>query len=80
MIFFKDIQEPSEKFFWPEEVPEVDEDEQVEEELNISLNEQLEILNFYLRHTYNYCVYCGTVYEDVSDLMEECPGPNRQDH
>jgi len=76
----KDIQEPSEKFFWPEEVLEVDADEPTEEELNISLNEQLEILNFYLRCTYNYCVYCGTVYEDESDLMEECPGPNRQDH
>ncbi|XP_060875118.1 G patch domain-containing protein 11 isoform X2 [Metopolophium dirhodum] len=77
----QDIQEPSEKFFWPEEVPEDDADEPEEEELNIiSLNEQLEILNFYLRRTYNYCVYCGTVYEDESDLMEECPGPNRQDH
>ncbi|KAL4084916.1 hypothetical protein QTP88_027784 [Uroleucon formosanum] len=77
----QDIQEPSEKFFWPEEVPEVDPDKSDEEELNItSLNEQLEILNFYLRCTYNYCVYCGTVYENETDLMEECPGPNRQDH
>ncbi|XP_027841330.2 G patch domain-containing protein 11-like [Aphis gossypii] len=84
----QDIQEPSEKFFWPKEVSEVDtnklkqeeEEEEEEDEDVISINEQLEILNFYLRQTYNYCVYCGTVYDDETDMMEECPGPNRQDH
>ncbi|KAE9544456.1 hypothetical protein AGLY_001635 [Aphis glycines] len=87
----QDIQEPSEKFFWPKEVSEVDtnklkqeeeeeEEEEEDEEDVISINEQLEILNFYLRQTHNYCVYCGTVYDDETDMMEECPGPNRQDH
>lgn len=46
----------------------------------MSITEQLEILNFYLRRTYNYCVYCGTVYNDGEDLERECPGSNRQDH
>ncbi|XP_025192952.1 G patch domain-containing protein 11 isoform X2 [Melanaphis sacchari] len=79
----QDIQEPSEKFFWPEEVSEVNTNEPKQEEDEedvIPINEQLKILNFYLRHTYNYCVYCGTVYDDETDLMEGCPGPNRQDH
>lgn len=46
----------------------------------MTITEQLEILNFYLRRTYNYCVYCGTVYNDEKDLEGECPGSNRQDH
>lgn len=46
----------------------------------MTITEQLEIVNFYLRRTYYYCVYCGTVYEDNEDLDGECPGPNRQDH
>ncbi|XP_026823187.1 G patch domain-containing protein 11 [Rhopalosiphum maidis] len=78
----QDILEPSEKFFWPVESSDVETDKPKQEEVEdlMSLNEQLEILNFYLRHTYNYCVYCGIVFNDESDLMEECPGPNRQDH
>lgn len=56
-----------------ESIEEVDQD-------NMSITEQLELVNFYLRHTYNYCVYCGTVYNDEEDLKGECPGPNRQDH
>jgi len=46
----------------------------------MSITEQLQIINIYLRRTYNYCVYCGTVYDDERDLEGECPGPNRQDH
>jgi len=82
-FIFKDIQEASEKFFWPKQVSEVDTNEPKQEEDEedvIPINGQLEILNFYLRQTYNYCVYCGIVYDDETDLMEECPGPNRQDH
>lgn len=46
----------------------------------MSITEQLELLLIYLRRTYNYCIYCGTVYNDKQDLEGECPGPNRQDH
>jgi len=81
---FKDIQEPSEKYFWPE-VPADDLEQNIEEpekfeQDNMSITEQLELVNVYLRRTYNYCIYCGTVYNDENDLLGECPGPNRQDH
>lgn len=81
---FKDIEEPSEKFFWPEVPVEDDADEESikepEEQDNMSITEQLQLVHIYLRRTYNYCVYCGTVYDDEQDLEGECPGPNRQDH
>lgn len=86
MYTFKDIQDPPEKFFWPDEPKDNVDEESVEEsedheEANImSITEQLNIVNYYLRRTYNYCVYCGTVYEDEEDLNRECPGSNRQDH
>lgn len=78
----KDIHEPSEKYFWPE-VPADDVEEQSIEECEeetMSITEQLQIIIFYLRRTYNYCVYCGTVYDDQNDLEGECTGPTRQDH
>lgn len=34
---------------------------------------------FYLRHRYNYCLYCGCAYTDAQD-KEKCPGPLEQDH
>ncbi|VVC28988.1 G-patch domain,Domain of unknown function DUF4187 [Cinara cedri] len=80
-----DIQEPSEHYFWPNDSTDnlseqnAEEMEEHKEENIMSITEQFKILNFYLRRTYNYCVYCGTVYNDQNDL-EECPGPNRQDH
>ncbi|XP_050523682.1 G patch domain-containing protein 11 isoform X2 [Daktulosphaira vitifoliae] len=79
----KDIQEPLEKFLWPEDPNDKQNDEIVEEidiEDKMSVSEQLEIVNVYLRKTYNYCVYCGTVYNNDDDLTNECPGPKRQDH
>lgn len=71
---------------WPEDPADLQDEQTVVEleqekvEDNMTIAEQLEIVNFYLRRTYNYCVYCGTVYDDERDLNEECPGPNRQDH
>ncbi|CAH1726390.1 unnamed protein product [Aphis gossypii] len=82
----QDIQEPFKKYFWPKEVSEVDTNEPIQEEEEdededfLSIDEQLEILNIYLRRTYYYCVYCVTVYDDETDLMEKCPGLYRQHH
>ncbi|XP_050439341.1 G patch domain-containing protein 11 [Adelges cooleyi] len=81
----KDIQEPSETFLWPEVTDDTDKDDIAAEdtevvEENMSIAEQLEIVKYYLRKTYKYCVYCGTVYDNEEDLDNECPGPSRQDH
>lgn len=87
MYTFKGIQEPSEKYFWPKnpfEGIDVQTAEEIEvteksDEDNMTITEQFKILNFYLRRAYNYCNYCGIVYDDQKDL-QECPGPDRQDH
>lgn len=73
MYNFKDIQEPFEKYFfaqWPyrsidsQDKQSTEETEEYEENKIISMTEQFKMLNFYLRQTYNYCVYWGTVYNN----------------
>jgi len=80
------MQEPLEKFFWLKEVSKVDtnkpkeEEEEEEKEDVLSIGEKLETLIHYLRQTYNFCVYCGTIYTDKTNMLEECPGAYRQSH
>ncbi|KAE9544210.1 hypothetical protein AGLY_001389 [Aphis glycines] len=61
---------------------EYDEEEEDEEErvYCLSINDQLEIVNYYLGQTYNYCVYCGTMYDSKTDYKNKCPGQYRIDH
>ncbi|KAM9063279.1 G patch domain-containing protein 11 isoform 3-T6 [Sarcophilus harrisii] len=42
--------------------------------------EKLEILTRYLREEHQYCIWCGTTYEDEEDLSLNCPGPTSADH
>ncbi|XP_066995682.1 G patch domain-containing protein 11 isoform X1 [Anabrus simplex] len=57
-----------------------DSDEFTEEIIEFKPSDKLEILTLYLRKTYFYCVWCGTKYNDSSDLESTCPGPSGADH
>uniref|UniRef100_A0A2P2I8Y9 G patch domain-containing protein 11 n=2 Tax=Hirondellea gigas TaxID=1518452 RepID=A0A2P2I8Y9_9CRUS len=41
---------------------------------------QVDLVSTYLRTSYNYCIWCGTAYDDQTDLQRSCPGTTRQDH
>ncbi|KZS97507.1 hypothetical protein SISNIDRAFT_472522 [Sistotremastrum niveocremeum HHB9708] len=34
----------------------------------------------YLRHTHCYCFWCGTQYNDTTDMEAQCPGPTEEEH
>ncbi|XP_030374153.1 G patch domain-containing protein 11 [Scaptodrosophila lebanonensis] len=83
------IKEPELEFFWPPkplEVKEGEEDETAESEEETdheeqySPAEQLELLTSYLRTAYRFCYWCGTHYENATDLADNCPGLTRDDH
>lgn len=84
----KDLSEPAESWFWPsyvlkgaeEDAEEDDDEEKDEEDIEFEPDVKLNILTSYLRSTYFYCIWCGTVYDDERDLKQECPGPTRADH
>lgn len=81
-----DIQEPSEVWFWTpqkkdnEEENENDEDvdDYDEEDDILEPADKLLILTSYLRNTYCYCIWCGTKFNDQSDMKQNCPGNKRQ--
>jgi len=54
--------------------------EEANQFLRLSAQDRLTILLEYLRHHYFYCFWCGTQYESVEDLEENCPGTNEDDH
>ncbi|KAK7065282.1 G patch domain-containing protein 11 [Halocaridina rubra] len=77
--------DPEETWFWPSFTQECDDaeedcEEEEEWENEFEPQEQLQILTAYLRSTYVYCLWCGTVYDDERDLKLNCPGPTREDH
>lgn len=82
------IKEPVLCWFWPdrrtkEEIEEEQEqqladDEKPEEDYTNC--QKLEMLIKFLRTTYNYCHWCGVKFTDVTDLMENCAGPGKDDH
>jgi len=84
------IMEPEELWFWPEIVTKKDEkkedeeeeeeDKQEEEEQELSESCKLDLITFYLRRTYFYCIWCGVEYNDQQDLLNDCPGDQRNDH
>ncbi|XP_037785828.1 G patch domain-containing protein 11-like [Penaeus monodon] len=81
-----ELNEPVEPWFWPkyalkkESEEDEEEEEEVEEELEFEPEEQLNILTAYLKATYCYCIWCGTVYDDERDFKQNCPGQTRADH
>lgn len=44
------------------------------------LEEQLQIINEYLRSQYLYCLWCGITFSDNEDFNSNCPGSTRDDH
>lgn len=42
--------------------------------------DKLEKLLNYMRHSHNYCFYCGCSFKDQEDLIEGCPGIHEEDH
>ncbi|OAX42895.1 hypothetical protein K503DRAFT_766298 [Rhizopogon vinicolor AM-OR11-026] len=48
--------------------------------LRLGPRDRLKLLLDYLREKYSYCFWCGTQYEDASDLAKNCPGPEEDDH
>jgi len=82
-----------EKWFWPEEKTELDDKEENEEdkqehkdeaedeeEEELEPSEKLEHLTMYLRRTHQYCIWCGTKFDDDRDMADNCPGDTAQDH
>lgn len=87
----KKIDEPAEKWFWPEVEKETEEGEKEEEkESTISPEEdeadqlepaeKLDLLTSYLRQVHFYCAWCATTFNDMQDLLDNCPGSTRDDH
>eukprot|EP00731_Ephydatia_muelleri_P027851 Em0019g724a len=74
---------PDEDWFWPvvvsEEEPE-EADDQEEEESSTGNVEKLALVTKYLRSTHFYCIWCGTAFEDMEDLDQNCPGDNAEIH
>ncbi|KAL9954758.1 hypothetical protein ACROYT_G042333 [Oculina patagonica] len=80
-----------ENWFWPETKNEDDEEEkeedtdeeeekEEEEEEELEPSEKLVHLTMYLRRTHQYCIWCGTKFDDDQDMAENCPGDTAQDH
>jgi len=59
-----------------EEEEEEEEEEETLEDVELHLDE----LTNYLRTTHNYCVWCGTAYNDVEDFNTNCPGGGHRGH
>lgn len=81
------VKEPVLCWFWPdrrtkEEIEEEEEklENEEDQEEDYTNSQKLEMLIKFLRTTYNYCHWCGVKFIDVTDLMENCPGPGKDDH
>ena len=77
------------KWFWPErkaaktESDEEDEEEELEDDtlaFEYEPTEKLQMLNNYLRTSYNYCHWCGVQYDNATDIKDNCPGTEKDDH
>ena len=51
-----------------------------EEEDDTDPNEMLSLCLSYLREKYNFCYYCGHKYTDTTDMLNNCPGSDYDDH
>ncbi|CAH1791413.1 unnamed protein product [Owenia fusiformis] len=85
----QNLESPKELYFWPKQVFQTNQDEEEEtdeetdeenEEDTLESWEKLEVLTNYLRTQHIYCVWCGTRFEDSSDLAQNCPGSTSEDH
>ncbi|KAI8356619.1 hypothetical protein EDC96DRAFT_515589 [Choanephora cucurbitarum] len=54
--------------------------EEVEELKSLTTEQQLHKVLEYLRNNYLYCFWCSAKYENKSDLDDNCPGLEEDDH
>lgn len=76
---------PIHPWFWPKdfskkEESSEEEEEEDEAETELSDSTKLDMLRKFLRNSYFYCEYCGHQYKEAKDLMDNCPGPLKDDH
>ncbi|XP_067092798.1 G patch domain-containing protein 11 [Osmerus mordax] len=90
----KSVTVPREDWYWPkvdleeeknegeeeEEKEEEEKDEEVEDAVELTSMDKLQILTSYLRGVHFYCIWCGTTYNDEDDLCSNCPGDTAADH
>lgn len=81
----KGITVPREDWYWPQaaaddEEDDLKEEEELEETVELTSFDKLQILTSYLRGIHFYCIWCGTTYNDEDDLCSNCPGDTAADH
>ncbi|XP_003976175.1 G patch domain-containing protein 11 [Takifugu rubripes] len=82
----KSIAVPREDWYWPktesndEEDVQDEEEQEVEDDVDLTSSDKLQILTSYLRGVHFYCIWCGTTYNDEDDLGSNCPGDTAGDH
>lgn len=73
-----------EKWFWPDVKDDNDDkdddDEPEETDDEPEPFEKLVSLTMYLRKTHQYCIWCGTKFDDDQDIADNCPGETAEDH
>ncbi|XP_059618268.1 G patch domain-containing protein 11 [Phlebotomus argentipes] len=80
-------EEPEMEWFWPpkpkeskEDTEETEEEDDEEEEEDFEPAEKLDMLSNYLRSMHLFCHWCGVKYNDMDDLLANCPGATKDDH
>jgi len=48
--------------------------------LRLNAQDRLRLVLSYLRDKYAYCFWCGTQYDNLDEMDEECPGPEEDEH
>jgi len=48
--------------------------------LRLNSQDRLRLVLSYLRDKYAYCFWCGTQYDDLDEMDEQCPGPEEDEH
>lgn len=51
-----------------------------EEDIDLSPEQKLNVINEYLRNNYYYCIWCGIKFNDSNDINENCLGDTRDKH
>lgn len=82
----EEIKEPLYNFFWPSHMfpdPEEEEDKEEEEEEKddeYSPDDRLAMITSYLRRQYCYCIWCASQFNDMEDMIDNCPGDTSNAH
>lgn len=89
----KDISEPKQSYYWPEAALNkpskgdeesscvaYEESDDEEDFTELSAEEKLKSITQYLRMNYFYCVWCAIKYNDLDDMIANCPGDTKLLH